>query len=187
MEYTIPAIPTVYRGRRYRSRLEARWAAFFDLLGWQHEYEPCDLGTWSPDFALWGSEPEWRTLVEIKPIDHWCRVTARKISDAVNIIDPAHQAEQLLLLGSQPIFGFVGDKFQHDALGWLGSPGLYETNWTEALFMVDAFDRVDAFPNGEGFIPTTVIWGQFQRLRTCGVRPLWIEAANRVQWKAPVL
>jgi len=26
--YWIAAIPTVYRGRRYHSRLEARWAAF---------------------------------------------------------------------------------------------------------------------------------------------------------------
>jgi hypothetical protein len=32
VEYSIPAIPTVYRGQQFRSRLEARWAAFFDLL-----------------------------------------------------------------------------------------------------------------------------------------------------------
>lgn len=63
MEYTIAAIPTVYRGRKYRSRLEARWAAFFDRLGIEHEYEPFDLGKWSPDFLL----PEWHALVEVKP------------------------------------------------------------------------------------------------------------------------
>jgi hypothetical protein len=27
---TIQAIETVYRGHRFRSRLEARWAVFFD-------------------------------------------------------------------------------------------------------------------------------------------------------------
>jgi hypothetical protein len=37
------AIPTVYKGVQMRSRLEARWAAFFDELGWPWEYEPVDL------------------------------------------------------------------------------------------------------------------------------------------------
>jgi hypothetical protein len=32
------AIPAVYRGIEYRSRLEARWAAFFDETGWKHTY-----------------------------------------------------------------------------------------------------------------------------------------------------
>jgi hypothetical protein len=48
----IPAKPTMYNGRLYRSRLECRWAAFFDLLGWKYEYEPMDLNGWSPDFAI---------------------------------------------------------------------------------------------------------------------------------------
>ena len=34
-------IPTLYGGVRFRSRLEARWAAFFfDVAGWSWEYEP---------------------------------------------------------------------------------------------------------------------------------------------------
>ena len=52
MKYTIKAHPTKYNGVQYRSRLEARWAAFFDLIGWQHEYEPIDLPGWSPDFRV---------------------------------------------------------------------------------------------------------------------------------------
>ena len=36
----IKAIETIYNGRRYRSRLEARWAVFFDSLGIRFEYEP---------------------------------------------------------------------------------------------------------------------------------------------------
>jgi hypothetical protein len=31
---TTPAIPTMHGGIEYRSRLEARWAAFFDELHW---------------------------------------------------------------------------------------------------------------------------------------------------------
>ena len=43
-------IPTMYDGYRFRSRLEARWAAFFDLAGWEWKYEPIDLDGWIPDF-----------------------------------------------------------------------------------------------------------------------------------------
>jgi hypothetical protein len=34
-------IPTRYKGYHFRSRLEARWAVFFDALGlrWQYEVE----------------------------------------------------------------------------------------------------------------------------------------------------
>lgn len=52
VKYTIKAHPTMYDGVQYRSRLEARWAAFFDLAEWQHEYEPIDLPGWSPDFRV---------------------------------------------------------------------------------------------------------------------------------------
>lgn len=64
---TIKAIETVYNGYRFRSRLEARWAVFFDVLGIEYQYEPegYDLfGTWYlPDFWL----PELSHWVEIKP------------------------------------------------------------------------------------------------------------------------
>lgn len=36
----IKPIETVYNGYRFRSRLEARWAVFFDVLGVKYEYEP---------------------------------------------------------------------------------------------------------------------------------------------------
>ena len=34
------AIETEYNGYGFRSRLEARWAVFFDTLGIRYEYEP---------------------------------------------------------------------------------------------------------------------------------------------------
>lgn len=52
MIYTITAHPTKYSGVLFRSRLEARWAAFFDLIDWRWEYEPVDLEGWTPDFRL---------------------------------------------------------------------------------------------------------------------------------------
>lgn len=63
----IKAIETVYKGYRFRSRLEARWAVFFDNFGlnYQYESEGFDLdGTWYlPDFHL----PEYDLWLEIKP------------------------------------------------------------------------------------------------------------------------
>lgn len=61
------AIETEYKGYRFRSRLEARWALFFDSAGipWQYEPEGFDLdGDWYlPDFLL----PQQEIWVEIKP------------------------------------------------------------------------------------------------------------------------
>jgi hypothetical protein len=70
MEYSIKAIPTLYRGVQFRSRLEARWAAFFDLCKFKWTYEPYDLDGWMPDFELrWDAADETviRVLVEVKP------------------------------------------------------------------------------------------------------------------------
>jgi hypothetical protein len=78
VDYSIAAIPTEYRGRIYRSRLEARWAAFFDRLGLVHEYEPFDLGAWSPDFLL----TDLQTLVEVKPLTEFDAETWAKMAVA---------------------------------------------------------------------------------------------------------
>jgi len=61
------AIETKYKGYRFRSRLEARWAVFFDTLGvkWEYEKEGFDLGKvgkYLPDFWL----PEFNCWIEVK-------------------------------------------------------------------------------------------------------------------------
>jgi hypothetical protein len=61
----IKAIPTKYNGQRFRSRLEAKWAAFFDLCEWKWSYEPDELDGYIPDFKLWFKVP---VLVEVKPV-----------------------------------------------------------------------------------------------------------------------
>ena len=53
----IKPIETVYKGYKFRSRLEARWAVFFDRIGCKWEYEPegFDLGGgvyYLPDFLI---------------------------------------------------------------------------------------------------------------------------------------
>ena len=59
-------IETVYRGYRFRSRLEARWAVFFDTLElpWKYEDEGYELGPagwYLPDFSF------EQVFTEIKP------------------------------------------------------------------------------------------------------------------------
>lgn len=65
----IKAIETKYNGCNFRSRLEARWAVFFDAAGIEYQYEPegFDLrnGVWYlPDFWL----PQVKMWAEVKPI-----------------------------------------------------------------------------------------------------------------------
>jgi hypothetical protein len=65
-------IETRYKGYRFRSRLEARWAVFFDALGLTYEYEPegfvLSNGVWYlPDFRV--TSPRGQvTWYEVKPI-----------------------------------------------------------------------------------------------------------------------
>ncbi len=118
--YNIPAIETKYRGMIFRSRLEARWAAFFDRAGWHWEYEPFDLHGWVPDFAIrapsgLGRKP---VLVEVKPILEMHGPTIKRIERAISASGLDYEA---LLLGS----GIVTDNLQKYAyLGWLGEHNL---------------------------------------------------------------
>lgn len=57
----IQPIETEYKGYKFRSRLEARWAVFFDTIGVEWEYEPegYELGDglrYLPNFLLHGVE-----------------------------------------------------------------------------------------------------------------------------------
>ena len=61
------AIETQFKGYRFRSRLEARYAVMFDALGFEWQYEPegfdlGELGCYLPDFFL----PKHNVWKEIK-------------------------------------------------------------------------------------------------------------------------
>ncbi len=63
----IPAIETQYKGYRFRSRTEARWAIYFDVCGikWEYELEGYNLGKlgcYLPDFWL----PQVNMWAEVK-------------------------------------------------------------------------------------------------------------------------
>lgn len=95
----IKAIETRYKGYRFRSRLEARWAVFFDAMAirWEYEREGYELpsGLYLPDFWLdysWCSHPGWGFWLELKgqdPIDgekRLCRELAAHTGHVVYLI-----------------------------------------------------------------------------------------------------
>lgn len=75
MDNPIQPIETLYEGVRFRSRLEARWAVFFDRLGikWHYEHEGYEtpFGRYLPDFWLPNvylrHKDQKGVLLEIKP------------------------------------------------------------------------------------------------------------------------
>ena len=86
----IKAIQTRYKGYHFRSRLEARWAVFFDALGLEWEYEPegFDLGEagwYLPDFKVEGRYIEIKRKSAFEPAMKPKKVyLAGKISSGVD-------------------------------------------------------------------------------------------------------
>lgn len=120
--YNIAAIPTTYKGVRFRSRLEAKWAVFFDLVQWPWTYEPFDMNGWIPDFALHFYKP---VLVEVKPYVQ----TADYYALAESLETYAPDLE-LLVLGASLITG----QFQNaPAVGVIGEPMEKARLWSPAL------------------------------------------------------
>jgi len=154
MIYDIKAIPTAYANTNFRSRLEARWAAFFDLVGWKWIYEPFDFEGWIPDFQLlelpnvknaFGVQyiHDQNPFVEVKPFSD-----TKDIDQFLPKVRVAMPEESLVVfLGTYP--------FMTHAYG------------KEGYNDVVSMEGVYAEENG----------------RTCDAEELWKIAGNLVQWK----
>jgi hypothetical protein len=96
---SIKAIETSYAGHLFRSRLEARWAVFFDTLGvkWEYEAQGFELpsgATYLPDFRL----PDLKMWVEVKGDEGALRDSGARLAEFV-----MHQDDNgLLILGPVP-------------------------------------------------------------------------------------
>jgi len=121
----IKAIETVYRGYRFRSRLEARWAVFFDSMGLKFEYEPegfvLPSGRWYlPDFRV--KTPQGKDCwYEVKPPG----VTSDSLFDefkhhSERIDEHASTTGRLKLLSGDPGTA-LGDFFPCPCCGFLES------------------------------------------------------------------
>jgi len=124
------AIETRYKGYRFRSRLEARWAVFFDAIGWKWEYEPegyelADGTRYLPDFRICGS------FIEIK---------------ATEPTDDEKNKAELLAKGLKVnvVFGIglpSAKEIANGLDGYNGDPDFtgYPVEWTNALLTFSAY------------------------------------------------
>ena len=106
----IKPIETIYNGYRFRSRLEARWAVFFDVMGIKYDYEPEGFTMkygmrYLPDFVLtnvrrrhYPNEKESPIYIEVKGVDKYSDIN---IDDKVRMEEFAEHYP-LLILGNIP-------------------------------------------------------------------------------------
>lgn len=117
----IKPIETIYNGYRFRSRLEARWAVFFDFANIKYEYEPegfevCDGDIkykYLPDFYL----PEFNVYAEVKPSKEKLLEDSEKISMMIDY-GASPLSDGLIILGQIPNYDEY-DKFNVPAFSFL--------------------------------------------------------------------
>ena len=118
----IKPIETVYNGYRFRSRLEARWAVFFDVGRIKYVYEPEGFNLpdglkYLPDFYL----PDFDAYVEVK------RNTADGIKEVIDKCSKAVQwggpIKRIVILSDIPDCGSPdGGIWHYPALYWNDGP-----------------------------------------------------------------
>jgi hypothetical protein len=192
--------PTRYGGVLFRSRLEARWAAFFDLAGWRWEYEPTDEHGWVPDFFLLPPSGD-AIAVEVKPIE-WPN-DMEKMEEVYKTRPDLekvrrHTAHDRLVVGAfmpdiyakygghgptwdacRKVFGLLVSEGWSDGKGGI-------VPWAEPAVMYEGYGRALDFSamyglyqyrmGGEGY-------RQFKDLERETLDRLWREAGNRTQWR----
>lgn len=99
MSNEIKPIETIYNGYKFRSRLEARWAVFFDAMGIKYEYEPegieVDDERYLPDFYF----PDYEMYGEVKGDRPGWKVDIVKMMD---IYESAHGTIPTIIFGNIP-------------------------------------------------------------------------------------
>jgi hypothetical protein len=129
----VKAIETHYKGYRFRSRLEARWAVFFDALGfeWEYEREGYKLPggrQYLPDFYFPRFVIDKPAIIEIKPeIPSPDSPEAKKIMALTNALHP-HTAVFVLAGNPDPervvaLFHIMRNNISGIALGHIDAVG----------------------------------------------------------------
>ena len=95
-------IQTKYKGYYFRSRLEARWAVYFDAIGleWEYEKEGFEFkdGTrYLPDFWL----PQVKCWAEVKPTV----LTEKELNKVLNLVKGTNHS-CILLIGIPDIISY---------------------------------------------------------------------------------
>ena len=115
----IKAIETTYNGYKFRSRLEARWAVFFDVANIKYEYEPegyelADNERYLPDFYLPDEDifvevkaPRESAFFEIKKAIKFVRSANKPLLILSNLPDTSHAIWYYPALYYNPVTRFV--------------------------------------------------------------------------------
>jgi hypothetical protein len=186
-------IATTHNGVRYRSRLEARWAEFFRLLGWRAFYEPFDLDGYIPDFILHGHKQQ--ILVEVKPVSGMDDPLVKEAAAKIERSGWEHDA----LIVSYFLPKFIHDEITQIGLlciGWIREAD--DKVFVQAPFQTarpsthrpkvgfcgdkNSVDRITNYqpPIGYGHDSNPLGKVDWKYIET-----LWANAGNAVQWRAP--
>lgn len=173
----IPSIPTTYQGVRYRSRLEARWAAMFDRMGWEHAYEPIDLAGYIPDFIVYRGCSLGNVLIECKPF-----ITAdASVVEHCNKIARSGWRQSALVLGAVVDGrGLAGRMFCDSEAPYIAARGTWSDcylGWFPPIVPPTEPDDVTGYWDVE---PARV---NMPALRALELSMMWHEAGNITQWK----
>lgn len=176
------AIATHYQGAHFRSRLEARWAAFFDLCAWRWEYEPVEEGGWIPDFLLIGANRVLR--VEVKPINWFGHYQLNLLAQCqsypglVSKLSPhVENHGEVLVLGAYP-FAYLD--VEDDLAAALG---VFLNPYTKlATFMGKKEDEIDFSMRGEWTLRMHRGDAKFL-FEPDTIDRLWRQAGAKVQWR----
>jgi hypothetical protein len=169
------SIKTRYKSINFRSRLEAKWARFFDLLGWKWAYEPIDFKGWIPDFALYGNND--LVYVEVKPIVSFPKDVAKKIAGSG--VD-----KEVLIVGQVcplPIDEPV------PYIGWLCERGDWALaafgRWVDGKGQIGFCHTVQAFTDRISGGYDGGCYGGLESPTVQEINQLWAEACNAMQWR----
>lgn len=175
-------IPTTYKSVRFRSRLEARWAAFFDLIEWDWTYEPIDLAGYIPDFGI-RFEAGRVLVLEVKPA-----LTIEDLALAQRKVERSGWPSEALLVGADlfesrsttPLVGLIGERVESP-----DDPKAFE--WGPArLFRCISCDRISVLAeDGSWACRACGCDGGNGHLGQIlgGLHEPWLESGNRVQWR----
>ncbi len=184
------AIPTKYAGVQFRSRLEARWAAFFDIVGWRWEYEPIDLAGYIPDFIIDNKTDRargLRRLVEVKPV-----MELGGFDDAIAKIASSGWTDIASVVGAQlfdtsvggVVLGLNGRAGRRWAPWWMVNADRTASDWREAANRVQW--RKPVAPTESHPLPASCVPSPTQSTVQPGPRALIRLAIMRVLHAGPI-
>ncbi|AOG03381.1 hypothetical protein [Bosea sp. RAC05] len=190
--------PVVYDGTWYRSRNEAKWAAFFDLVKWDVAYEEVRTGIWWPDFTFSGPSDR-KIFAEVKPINleaGWPDDSSKVIMQE-KLILKMRDALQRGLCDEAILLPKTATNFRWEGHGVIGLRLFPEPREERSGFARDwehlnlrilkdgsyEYDAKDAPPMArdmDWFEKRNAHSGRFSRAGTKEVKALWAQANARV-------